>query len=73
MEERNGSLTGLTEDEAKEFHDIFVKSFMMFTAIAVFAHILVWMWRPWLGAGDSAGDAAQSLQTILPSIAPFVA
>ncbi len=42
------SLSGLTDDEAKEFHGIFVSSFLAFTAIAVVAHILVWMWRPWL-------------------------
>jgi len=23
-------------------------SFILFTAIAIVAHILVWMWRPWL-------------------------
>ncbi len=33
---------------AKEFHGIFVTSFIIFTAIAVVAHFLVWLWRPWL-------------------------
>ena len=42
------SLSGLTDQEAKEFHGIFISSFLAFTAIAVVAHILVWMWRPWL-------------------------
>jgi Antenna complex alpha/beta subunit. len=49
MDERKGSLSGLTDNEAKEFHKIFVSSFIGFTAIAIVAHILVWMWRPWLG------------------------
>jgi len=40
--------TGLTDSEAREFHDIFVKSFLGFTAVAVLAHILAWSWRPWL-------------------------
>jgi light-harvesting complex 1 beta chain len=48
MAEPRSSLSGLTDDEAKEFHGIFVSSFLAFTAIAVVAHILVWMWRPWL-------------------------
>jgi light-harvesting complex 1 beta chain len=48
MSDQSSSLSGLTEDEAKEFHGIFVKSFLGFTAIAVVAHILVWMWKPWL-------------------------
>ncbi len=42
------SLSGLTETEAKEFHGIFVTSFIVFTTIAVVAHILAWNWRPWL-------------------------
>ncbi|MGE0311947.1 MAG: light-harvesting antenna LH1, beta subunit [Lautropia sp.] len=46
--ERSGSLSGLTEAEAKEFHGIFVTSFAVFTGIAVVAHLLVWAWRPWL-------------------------
>ena len=49
MDERTGSLSGLKDNEAKEFHKIFVSSFIGFTAVAVVAHILVWFWRPWLG------------------------
>jgi light-harvesting complex 1 beta chain len=45
---RTGSLSGLTEAEAKEFHKVFMGSFILFTLVAVGAHILVWMWRPWL-------------------------
>ena len=45
---RQGSLSGLTEQEAKEFHGIFMTSFIIFTVIAIVAHILVWQWRPWL-------------------------
>lgn len=46
--ERMGPGTYLTPEEAKEFHKIFMTSFVIFTAIAVGAHFLVWMWRPWL-------------------------
>ena len=46
--ERSGSLSGLTEQEAKEFHSIFVASFIGFTVVAIIAHFLVWQWRPWL-------------------------
>ena len=46
--ERTGSLSGLTESEAIEFHGMVMTSFIGFTAIAVVAHILVWAWRPWL-------------------------
>ncbi len=47
-ETRTGSMTGLTDAEAKEFHAIYVQGFLFFTAVAVIAHILVWIWRPWL-------------------------
>jgi light-harvesting complex 1 beta chain len=47
-DEKRGSLSGLTESEAKEFHGIFVTSFIVFTVIAIVAHFLVWQWRPWL-------------------------
>ena len=45
---QDASLSGLTEPEAREFHSIFVASFLVFTTIAIVAHILVWLWRPWL-------------------------
>ncbi len=55
MSERTGSLSGLTEKEAQEFHSIFMTSFIIFTVIAVIAHFLVWQWRPWLpGPGGYA-------------------
>lgn len=45
---RQGSLSGLTEQEAKEFHGIFMTSFIIFTLVAIVAHFLAWQWRPWL-------------------------
>jgi light-harvesting complex 1 beta chain len=61
-----GSYSGLTEVEAKEFHKIFVSSFVIFTGIAVVAHILAWMWRPWLPSvnGYSMVETVQSLQSL---------
>jgi light-harvesting complex 1 beta chain len=59
--------SGLSDAEAKEFHGIFVTSFFVFTAIAVGAHVLAWMWRPWLpgpngfGMLESAQSFAQSM------------
>ncbi|MEM9178010.1 MAG: light-harvesting antenna LH1, beta subunit, partial [Myxococcota bacterium] len=51
-----GSLSGLTETEAQEFHKIFMSSFIGFTVVAIVAHILVWQWRPWLP--DEGGYAS---------------
>jgi light-harvesting complex 1 beta chain len=67
---RDVSLSGLTESEAREFHSIFMTSFMIFVAIAVVAHILAWTWRPWLpGAGGyrSSLEGATQVATALLS------
>jgi light-harvesting complex 1 beta chain len=45
---RPAAASGLTETEAKEFHSIFLTSFIGFVVVAIFAHLLVWQWRPWL-------------------------
>lgn len=69
--ERPSSLSGLTEPEAKEFHAIFLTSFIVFTAIAVVAHILVWLWRPWLpgpqgyASLEGAGETVRALTTLI--------
>jgi light-harvesting complex 1 beta chain len=47
MADRQGSLTGLTDEEAREFHGFFITSFIGFTVVAIIAHFLVWSWRPW--------------------------
>ncbi len=47
MSNSEGSLSGLTVDEAKEFHTAYVQGYLYFVAIAVVAHILIWMWQPW--------------------------
>ena len=65
-----GSLSGLTEAEAREFHSIFMTSFVMFTVVAVIAHILAWMWRPWLpgpGGYKAAMDGAIHYANIVGS------
>ncbi len=56
-DEKTGSLSGLTEDEAREFHRIFMTSFIVFTLIAIVAHFLVWQWRPWLPGPEGYATA----------------
>ena len=46
-DDKTDTLTGLTGQEAKEFHRIFMMGFIGFTLIAIAAHFLVWNWRPW--------------------------
>jgi light-harvesting complex 1 beta chain len=56
------SLSGLTEAEAQEFHSLFV---------TIIAHILVWMWRPWIPGAkgyallDGAVSAAHSALSLI--------
>ncbi len=52
--DRRTTLSGLTEPEAKEFNRLFVLSFIVFVAIAVVAHILAWLWRPWGGSYNTS-------------------
>ena len=65
------SLSGLTEAEAQEFHSLFVTSFIVFTIIAIIAHILVWFWRPWIPGPkgyallDGAMSAAHSALSLV--------
>jgi light-harvesting complex 1 beta chain len=70
--ERSGSLSGLTEEEAKEFHRIFMVSFIGFTLVALIAHILVWQWRPWL-PGPEGYAMIDGATTALKSFIPFLA
>jgi light-harvesting complex 1 beta chain len=60
--------SGLTENEAKEFHGIFVTSFVIFTIIAIIAHILVWMWRPWLPGPNGYASLQDGIQPLLTLI-----
>ena len=71
IEDDRSSLSGLTEAEAKEFHALFVKSFIAFTVIAIIAHILVWSWRPWI-PGPNGYAFLDGVSTAVHGILPFV-
>jgi light-harvesting complex 1 beta chain len=47
MSNHPNSISGLTNEEAQEFHHYWIQGTVGFTAVAVVAHILVWAWRPW--------------------------
>lgn len=71
MAERSGSLSGLTEAEAKEFHGVFMTSFIVFTVIAIVAHILVWQWRPWLPSVKGYA-LADGINVAVANVLPFL-
>ena len=72
LDKRNGSLSGLSEQEAREFHRIFIASFVIFTLIAIVAHFLVWQWRPWLpGPGGYHSSIIDEAKTLAYTYIPF--
>jgi light-harvesting complex 1 beta chain len=72
MADTRGSLSGLTEGEAKEFHGVFMTSFIIFTVIAIIAHILAWQWRPWLPGAKGYSSLVDSVNVAASSILPFL-
>lgn len=60
--------TGISEAEAKEVHALFMKSFLIFTAVAVVAHILAWAWRPWLPGPNGYSSLMDGVNAVLPHI-----
>ncbi len=59
-----GSATGLTEAEAKEVNGWFIKGFAVYVAFAVVAHILMWMWRPWIATGAAQSSLIEAGQNV---------
>jgi light-harvesting complex 1 beta chain len=47
LKERAPVSSGLSEDEAREFHGYFITLMTLFISVALVAHLLMWMWRPW--------------------------
>jgi light-harvesting complex 1 beta chain len=47
LNERSPISSGLTEEVAREFHGYFMTILVTFVSIALVAHLLMWMWRPW--------------------------
>ena len=67
------SLSGLTEREAQAFHRLFVASFVIFTLIAIIAHVLVWQWRPWLPGPEGYAALTDSARFVVDAVLNRVA
>lgn len=65
--------TGMSDDEAMEFHQFYMQGLIGFTVIAVVAHFLVWMWRPWIPGDAGYSAVIDGANTAITSIAPLVA
>ncbi|MEN9728860.1 MAG: Light-Harvesting Complex, beta subunit [Pseudomonadota bacterium] len=68
MADRGTSLSGLTDQEAKEFHGIFMSSFILFTVVAIVAHFLVWQWRPWFPGPEGYGMTLDGVQGLMDTV-----
>lgn len=73
MSERQESLTGLTDAEAREFHGFFMSGFIGFTIIAIIAHILVWSWRPWFPGTKGYAALQDNATSALSTLVSFIA
>ena len=60
---------GLTEEQAQEFHQLFMKSFLIFVAVAVVAHVLAWAWRPWLPGANGYASLIDGVHAVIPHLA----
>jgi len=70
-DDKMGMGTYLTPQEAQEFHKLFITSFIIFTLVAIFAHFLVWSWRPWLPGPDGYAQAPVATQVaVAPATTP---
>jgi light-harvesting complex 1 beta chain len=72
-DDRGSTLTGLTESEAKEFHSIFMTSFIAFVVVALVAHFLAWMWRPWLPGEGGYAMLLDGVKVAATHVMTFVA
>ncbi len=45
------SFTGLTDEQAQELHSVYMSGFMIFTVVAVVAHVLTYIKLPWFAWG----------------------
>ena len=54
MADMADSKTGLTEGEAKEINRLLIQGWAFSVFASMGAHVLVWLWRPLVAAGQAA-------------------
>ena len=62
------SSSGLSDQGAREFHRLFVMSFIGFTLIAIIAHFLVWQWRPWFPSVEGYAAVTDGINAVAQSV-----
>jgi light-harvesting complex 1 beta chain len=61
--DKPASATGLTDAEAQEVHGWMVRSFTIYIVFAIVAHVLMWMWRPWIGPAAETSMTERGVET----------
>ena len=57
-------MANLSDQGAREFHRLFMMSFIGFTIIAIIAHVLVWQWRPWFPSVEGYASVTDGLNAL---------
>ena len=65
------SLSGMSEGEAQEFHKFYLQGMTLFVIIAVVAHFLVWLWRPWI-PGPNGYAALENVNQTVSALLPML-
>ena len=68
MENKRSTITGLNEEEAREYHSFFVSSTIGYIVIAIIAHFLVWQWRPWFPGPEGYGMTIDAVNGVVSSL-----
>jgi light-harvesting complex 1 beta chain len=69
MDKQGLYLGNVSDAEAKEFHNGFMMGFFIWLAVAIVAHYLVWIWRPWLSTKTAMIDIDQTVSAITSFLA----
>ncbi len=72
MADKNESWTGLTDEEAQEFHTYYLQGAALFTLVAVVAHLLVWLWRPWIPGPRGYSAITDGATSVASAVLPIL-
>ena len=72
MADNNPSWTGLTDQEAEEFHKYYLQGTTIFVLVAVVAHLLVWMWRPWIPGPEGYAQVMDNATSVASTVLPMI-
>ena len=66
------SWSGMSDQEAEEFHKYYLQGTFMFVAVAIVAHLLVWLWRPWIPGPEGYASLLDTTKAVAGSVLSLV-